>query len=90
MQAGRARTKEWVLEYELESKRAPESLMGWTASADTLNQVRLSFDTAEEAVSFAESKGWNYTVLTAHDRRVRPRNYADNFRIVIEGESKTP
>jgi hypothetical protein len=80
MQSGRGSTLDWVLEYEIETPRRPEPLMGWTSSGDTLNQVRLKFETKEEAVAFAERKGWNYTVHEPHMRRVRPRNYADNFR----------
>jgi len=82
MQSGRAKVGKWILEYELETARGPEPLMGWTASGDTLNQVRLNFKTAEDAVVYAQSKGWEYTVLPPHERRVVPRNYGDNFRYV--------
>lgn len=80
MQSGRARTHLWVLEYEPATPRIPEPLMGWVSSGDTLNQVRLSFATREEAIAFAERKGLSYSVEPEHIRRVRPRNYADNFR----------
>ena len=32
MQSGKARTKEWFLDYEPEQPREIEPLMGWTAS----------------------------------------------------------
>ena len=80
MQSGRAKTGRWILEYEIETPRRPEPLMGWISSGDTLNQVRLEFDTEEEAVAFAERKGWSASVSKPRERRVRPRNYADNFR----------
>ncbi|MDR3517828.1 MAG: ETC complex I subunit [Azospirillaceae bacterium] len=80
MQSGRARTREWLLEYELETPRQPEPLMGWISSGDTLNQVKMLFETQEEAVAFAEREGWVYSVQEAPERRIRPRNYADNFR----------
>lgn len=82
MQAGRAREGGWVLEYELETARGPETLMGWTASGDTLNQVRLKFPTADDAIQFAQSKGWAYTVLPVQERVVTPRNYVDNFKYI--------
>lgn len=82
LQSGRARAQTWVLEYELVSPRRPESLMGWTSAGDTLNQVRLPFDTVEQAVGFAKKNGWAYTVLPSHDRNVLPRNYVDNFKYV--------
>ncbi len=80
MQSGRAKAQSWVLEYELASPRRPEPLMGWASAGDTLNQVRLSFPTKEEAAAFAERKGLTYEIESEHDRRVRPRNYADNFK----------
>ncbi|PZP55709.1 MAG: oxidoreductase [Micavibrio aeruginosavorus] len=82
MQSGRGRVGGWVLEYELETARGPETLMGWTASGDTLNQVRLKFATAEDAIAFALGKGWAYTVLPVQDRIVKPRNYVDNFKYI--------
>jgi hypothetical protein len=80
MQSGRAKEGGWLLEYETETPRRPEPLMGWTSSGDTLNQVRMNFRSAQDAVAFAEKKGWEYTVQPPHARTVRPRNYADNFR----------
>src|SRR5690606_24004057 len=79
-QSGRARPDKRVLEYELATPRHPESWLSWTASDDTLNQVHLSFESMDEAVGFAERKGWHYTVLPPRDRKIRPRNYSDNFR----------
>src|SRR5690348_1398487 len=52
MQSG-ARTPKWVLAYEPATPRRPEALMGWTRADDTLNEVRLHFETMEEAVAFA-------------------------------------
>lgn len=80
MQSGRAKTQSWILEYEPETPRTPEPLMGWTSSGDTLGQVRLKFRTRKDAESFAKEKGWDYTVLPAHKRQLKPRNYTDNFK----------
>ncbi len=80
MQSGRSKTKTWVLEYELETGRVPDGLMGWTSSDDTLNQVQLKFDTVDDAISFAQQKGWEYSVKETKERRVVPKSYADNFK----------
>ena len=80
MQSGRAGTDEWVLEYETQTPRRPEPLMGWVSSGDTLNQVRLRFDSKAAAVSFAEEKGWTYDLEEPHKRKVVPRSYLDNFK----------
>ena len=79
MQSGRGKTDKWLLEYERQAPLGPESLMGWTSSGDTLNQVRLKFDTLEQAIARAQKEGFDYTVQKPHERRVKPRNYSDNF-----------
>jgi hypothetical protein len=80
MQSGTALTRKWVLEYEPATKREPDPLMGWVSARDTLNQVRLSFDTLEEAEAFAKKKGLDYVVIEPHPRLPKVKSYADNFR----------
>lgn len=80
MQSGLASTAEWMLEYEIETPRRPEPLMGWTSAADTLNQVRMRFSSKEAAISFAQSKGMEYTLSEKHERKIVPRSYLDNFK----------
>ena len=80
MQSGLARTKDWVLEHEAETPRFIDPLMGWTGSADTRTQVRLEFDSKEEAVAYAESRGIPYRVIEPRERKPVRKSYADNFR----------
>jgi len=80
MQSGRGGTKRWMLEFEPEARREMDPLMGWTSSRDTRAQVRMSFDTLEEAVAYAEKQGYAYSVQSAQARVVRPKSYSDNFR----------
>lgn len=80
MQSGRGQLDSWILEYEPETPRRPDPLMGWISSGDTLNQVRLRFPTKEEAVAYAERKNLTYNVEPEQVRRVVPRNYSDNFK----------
>ena len=80
MQSGQGKTHLWVLEYETCSPRVPESLMGWVSSDDTYNQVRLKFETLKDAEAYAKKRGWEYTVAKSHERKVKPRNYTDNFK----------
>jgi len=79
MQSGTARTKEWVLEYEPETPREIEPLMGWTASSDMRQQVRLSFDRAEEAIDYCERHGIAYQLVPPKPAARRTISYADNF-----------
>jgi hypothetical protein len=82
MQSGRCKTDNWVIEAETTSGKKPEQLMGWTSSEDTLSQIKLSFTTLLAAVEFTERKGWHYVIVREPPRRVKPRNYMDNFRYV--------
>ncbi|MGE3622329.1 MAG: ETC complex I subunit [Bdellovibrionales bacterium] len=84
MQSGRAKYCEWRIDPVLETPRTPEPLMGWLRAGETLGELmgRMSFRTPEEAASFARRNGWDYTIDLPEERRVRPRSYLDNFRIV--------
>lgn len=80
MQSGIGKTKAWVLEYEPATPREPDPLMGWASAGDTLNEVRIRFDTLDAAVAFAKKRGLDYTVIAPKARTIRPKSYADNFR----------
>ncbi len=88
MQSGRANSASWVLEYELETPRRPDPLMGWTSAGDTLNQVKMRFGSKEAAVAFAESKGLEFTISAEQARIVKPRSYLDNFKYRAYEEEK--
>jgi len=79
MQSGHAKTKEWVLDYEPEQPPQVEPLMGWTSSGDMRQQVRLQFDTVEEAVAYCERQGIAYQVFETKPATRRVMSYSDNF-----------
>ena len=79
MQSGNAKTREWVLDYEPEKPSEVEPLMGWTSSGDMRQQVRLHFETAEEAVAYCERNGIAYQVSDAVPTARRIMSYSDNF-----------
>ncbi|ETX28074.1 ETC complex I subunit [Roseivivax isoporae] len=81
MSSGQARTRHWVLEFLQGSPRKVDPLMGWTSSDDTQAQVRLRFDTREEAEEYARDHGIEADIFEPKKRRanVRPRGYAENF-----------
>jgi hypothetical protein len=91
-QSGRGKTHEWVVEPELVTPRAPEPIMGWASAGDTLGELqgRLRFASVDEALAFVKYKGWEAIVEEATERRIQPRNYLDNFKIVRpEDEERT-
>jgi hypothetical protein len=81
MQSGKAMAEHWVVEFETEKPRTAEPLMGWTSSADTRQQIKLSFPTKEEAIAYCEREGLAHVVLPeAPVARVIKKSYSDNFK----------
>ena len=80
MQSGRARTRNWILEFEPETPRTPDPLMGWTSSGDMRSQIELEFDSSGEAMAYAEKHGIPYQVFEPHPPKPRAKSYSDNFR----------
>jgi hypothetical protein len=80
MQSGKGNTREWVLDFEQEKPRMIDPLMGYTSSSDMLQQVRLEFDTKEEAVAYAERNGIAYQLAEPKETKRRRIAYSDNFR----------
>ena len=79
MQSGRANTKEWVLDFEPASARVSDPLMGWTQTGDMNGQVRIAFDTREEAAAYAQRHGIAFEVLNPKEHSRVAKTYADNF-----------
>ena len=79
MQSGRAKTREWQLDYEPEQPRAVEPLMGWTSSGDMKQQLTIRFETKEDAVAYCEREGIAYQVIEPKASAHRQAAYSDNF-----------
>ncbi|WP_339771584.1 ETC complex I subunit [uncultured Pseudosulfitobacter sp.] len=81
MSSGTARTKGWVLDFVPATARTVDPLMGWTSSDDTQAQVRLRFDTREQAEDYARENGIDAVVQDPNKRKanIRPGGYGDNF-----------
>jgi hypothetical protein len=86
MQSGTAKTDRWLLEYEAERPREIEPLMGWTSSGDMKSQLKLWFDTQEEAVAYATRNGIAYRVEQPHEPSRRTMAYSDNFKFSRVGQ----
>lgn len=86
MQSGTANAGRWLLEYEPERPREVEPLMGWTSSGDMKSQLRLWFDSAEDAVAYATRNGIAYRLEQPHPPKRRTMAYSDNFRFNRVGQ----
>jgi NADH dehydrogenase len=81
MSSGTAKTRIWLLEFAPTEAREVDPLMGWTSSSDTQSQVRLQFDTLEQAVEYAQENGIDAQVQQPNKRKpnIRPGGYGENF-----------
>lgn len=80
MQSGKAKTGHWVLDFDPETPRKIDPLMGYTTSSDMKSQIRLSFETKDEAIAYAEKHGIAYRVQEPKDAARRQISYSDNFK----------
>jgi hypothetical protein len=79
-QSGKANAGRWLLEFEREQPLRPDPLTGWNGSTDTNPQVRLTFDTKESAIAYAQRHGLDYHLIPAPPVTLKLQAYADNFR----------
>lgn len=86
MQSGKGKSKQWVLVHEPATPRSIDPLMGYTSSSDMNQQVKLSFETLEDAEAYAKRNGIPYSVQPAHEPTPKRVSYPDNFR----SDRKTP
>ena len=80
MQSGHANVQHWIVEYEPEEAKKVDTLMGWAGSGDMRGQLRLKFETKDEAIAYAERNALSYNIAEPNIRRVIPKSYSDNFK----------
>jgi hypothetical protein len=79
MQSGKAKTKDWVLEFEPAAASRSDPLMGWTQTGDMDGQVILSFDDKDEAVRYAQAHGIAFQLVDPKLAKRIIKAYSDNF-----------
>ena len=67
MQSGKRNTKKWVLEFET-LNTGINFLMGWETSKDTMSEVKLEFDTKDQAINYAKKNNISYFVTEPQKR----------------------
>lgn len=80
MSSGTRKTKKWVIEFPPQDRPDPNALMGWAESIDTIKQMKLHFDSLDEAQAYCKKKGWDCAVVEPEQRTQKSKSYADNFR----------
>jgi len=79
MQSGYKKTKNWIIEFSFDSSLNRDVLMGWNSSSNTKKQVKLSFDTLDDAKSWCMKNSFNFTIEDQSLKNVKAKNYASNF-----------
>ena len=78
MQSGLMKTKEWVLEFIVHNEQI-NPLMGWQSSSNTLSEVKINFDTKDDAIDYAKKNKIDYVIVEPNKRSIVKKSYADNF-----------
>ena len=73
MQSGLGRTKLWLAEYISDSDNVKESLMGWNSSLDTKEQIKIFFDTKEQAIEWSIKNNQQFIVVEPKERKIKPK-----------------
>ena len=81
MQSGKGNTKKWLAKYISDVDIAKDSLMGWNSSLDTKEQIKIFFDTKEQAIEWSIKNNQQFIVVEPKERKIKPKNYASNFDI---------
>jgi NADH dehydrogenase ubiquinone Fe-S protein 4 len=79
IQSGSYGNGKWVLEFPTDHKTTIDPLTGNAGSADMMRKVSLIFDSKDEAVAYAKSKGIVYQVLERAKHTPKGRSYGENF-----------
>jgi len=81
MQSGQRNTKKWLAEYISDYEQVKDTLMGWNSSLDTKSQIKVFFETKEQAIEWAKKNNYQYFIEDLKKRKIKPKNYASNFDI---------
>ena len=78
MQSGMRNTKNWLLEFDT-INTGINPLMGWVTSKDTMSEVKLEFNTKEEAINYATKNQIHYELIEPQKQKLIKKSYTDNF-----------
>ncbi|ODV89341.1 hypothetical protein CANCADRAFT_3970 [Tortispora caseinolytica NRRL Y-17796] len=80
-QSGTWRTQPWKIDFDVDghNHRWENDMIGWQSTADVVQALELKFKTEEQAINFAESQGWTYSITPKEPQIYRKKEYANNF-----------
>lgn len=89
MQQGTEKSEKYTIEFlkaEHYGEKWADPLMGWTATSDPLQQVKLRFENLEDAVAYCKKYGFTYQVENPIEESVKGKSYAQKFKFKKENE----
>jgi len=78
-QSGRALKKYLLIAVDAKDKRYHELNNNWTGCSDPNAQIKMQFDTLEDAVNFAKQNNIEYEYIKANLPKPPKKSYASNF-----------
>jgi hypothetical protein len=87
MQSGLGKSGDWTLMFPPEAAPDIDPLMGWTGMPDTTQQLRINFNTQEEAIDYAQKNGLEFEVVEPKKRLIKPKSYSANFAFKLENRT---
>lgn len=80
MQSGKGNTRHWLLvPLEEKNPRRVEPVMGWVSSDNTESQLKIYFNSKEDAIEYADSKNFTYEIHQPEISSIKKKSYAENF-----------
>ena len=80
MQSGKRKNDKWLLEFN-NSRTENDHLMNWISSNDTQSQVKIFFNTKDEAIAYAKKNNIKFDIIEPKKSKLIIKSYADNFLI---------
>ena len=81
MQSGLGKTKKWIAEYISNEDTTKDNLMGWNTSNDTKSQIKIFFDSKEQAIEWAKKNDYQFYIEEPKIKKIKSKSYASNFDI---------
>ena len=79
MQSG-VLNRKWRIRFGTDETKYKYHLMGWNGSGDMNQELKLSFETKDQAIAFAKEKNWEYSIVEPEVKKVRKKSYSENFQ----------
>jgi hypothetical protein len=78
MQSGKGKNDKWLLEFN-NNRTENDHLMNWISSNDTQSQVKIFFNTKDEAIAYAKKNNIKFDIIEPKKSKLIIKSYADNF-----------